>query len=145
MWQWKTLILTSVFLNGHRYIWDFQLLTWLPAMTFLCAGRKGRLQKAFGQHQVGQMELEKSPSHTGGWNQGTLKGPRGLEMTSIAIESEYFHICKLYVSKYMFGCTSPILAKDEDICCTKGKRKAQQLSVRIALPTNCIHTENNRS
>ena len=49
-------------------------------MTFLCAGRKGGLQKAFGQHQVGQMELEKSPSHTGGWNQGTFKGPRGLEM-----------------------------------------------------------------
>lgn len=45
--------------------------------------------------------------HTGGWNQGTLKGPRGLEMTSIAIESEYFHICKLYVSKYMFGCFWP--------------------------------------
>lgn len=66
-------------------------------------------------------------------------------MTSIAIESEYFHICKLYVSKYMFGCTSPILAKDEDICRTKGKRKAQQLSMRIALPTNCIHTENNSS
>jgi len=89
------------------------------------------------------MELEKSSSHTGGWNQGTFKGPLGLELTSIV--SEYFHICKLYVSKYMFGCTSPILAKDEDICRTKGKRKAQQLSVRTALPTNCIHTVNNRS